>query len=111
MQPIEIIAIMRSKGWLNTEPRNTRERVTSATRYMMVKTGTSNIQLAHKLSGVSDSYIRRKLSEHRWRMEDLDELPQVFGRDTADFVQGYQRMADIDEEENSLSTPEEPHDE
>lgn len=99
MQSNEVIAIMRHKGWLKKEPKSTREKITSAVRYMMVKTGTKNYQLAHELHDVSPSYIRRKLSEHRWTLEDLDVLPFVLGRDAPDYVGGYRRMAQIDDEE------------
>jgi hypothetical protein len=98
MQANEIIAIMRHKGWLTKEPLSTREKITSSVRYMMVKTGTKNPQLAQELR-VSASYIRRKLSEHRWALEDLDELPRILGHEATDYVGGYRRMAQIDDEE------------
>lgn len=98
MQANEVIAIMRHKRWLDREPQTTREKITSAVRYMMVKNGIRNYQLAQELHDVSPTYIRRKLSEHRWTLEDLDKLPGVLGRETPDYVGGYRRMAQIDEE-------------
>lgn len=115
MQANEIIAIMRSRGWLRKEPQKTREKVTSAVRYMMVKNHMTNAELAQELtnpSGVQTvypSYIRRKLSEHRWRLEDLDELPDILGREVSDYVGGYRRMAQIDDEEHQTAAEEQDH--
>ena len=54
-------------------------------------------ELAEELTGVSVPYVRRKLSEDRWRMDDLDALPEIFGREPSDYVQGYRQMAHLDE--------------
>jgi len=117
MQSNEIIAIMRHRGWLKTEPRYTREQITSAVRYMMVKNGMSNHELAKKLTNpdlnhrISPSYIRRKVSEHRWRMDDLDVLPDIFHRHACDLIQGYRHMARLDDTTSSEKPAEESRDE
>lgn len=100
MAPQEIIAIMRHKGWLKREPRSTREKITSATRYMMIKKGFSIAEFASHLDDSSPSYTRRKISEDRWKMEDLDRLPSIFGRSSPDYVGGYLRMAELDDDES-----------
>jgi hypothetical protein len=78
---------------------------------MMIRTRTSAAQLAHMTESVAESYMPKKILDQRWVIEDLDEIPEIFGRTAADFVQGYRRMAEIDEEENRLHPAEENHDE
>lgn len=102
MTPQEIIAIMRHKGWLKMEPQMAREKITSAVRYMMIKNGFTNANLARHLDNSSPNYIRRKLSEDRWKMDDLDLLPQIFGRTPPDYVAGYLWMAELDDSESEL---------
>lgn len=96
MQPIEIVAVMRSKGWLRKEPACTREKITSSVRYLLITHQMGTKQLALELGDVAPTYIRRKLSENRWRIEDLDLLEQTFGISTSDIVAGYKRLQHID---------------
>lgn len=96
-----VISIMRNRGWLRSDPQNTRERVTSAARYMMIKNGMNIIELAPLVGDRSPSYIHKKVAEDRWRMEDLDFLAKVFGRKPSDYVQGYLRLAELDDAETA----------
>lgn len=96
MRPAEIIAIMRSRGWLRTEPADTRERITSSVRYLLVKNGMTVKDLAGEIGGVAVSYIRQKVSDHRWRLEDLDTLEDAFAVPVSDIVAGYRRLEAAD---------------
>lgn len=98
MLPIEIIAIMKSKGWLRAEPSNTKERITSSVRYLMVKHRMTPVELAQEC-GIAKGYVRRKITEHHWTVSDLDVLTEIFDSHPSDLVAGYRQMADIDTDE------------
>jgi len=95
MLPVEIIAVMKNKGWLRTEPFDTKERITSAVRYLLIKHGMSVVQLGDQC-GVARGYMRRKIIQHRWTVPDLDILTEIFDSHPSDLVAGYRQMADID---------------
>lgn len=113
MHPDDVIAVMRHQGWLIKEPNNVKEFITSSVRYMMVRSQMNSGRLAREM-GVSPKYIRRKLTEDHWMLRDLDKLPDIFGYEPHDYVQGYQHMAglgmaELDENEPPTEAEEQEH--
>lgn len=113
MHPDDVIAIMRHQGWLGTEPKAVKDRITASVRYMMVRNRMNSADLAREMEK-SSKYIRRKLTEGHWTIKDLDRLPEIFGYESHDYVQGYQHMAglgmaELDEKEPPTGTGEQEH--
>lgn len=104
---------MRHQGWLTKEPKKVEELITSSVRYLMIRNQVTSKLLAQELH-ISPKYIRRKLTEYRWTPGDLDKLPNIFGYEPHDYVQGYQHMAglgmaELDENEPPTEAEEQEH--
>lgn len=102
MEPDHVIAVMRHKGLLAREPANTKERITSAVHYMMIKNSVGPEILARALGTSSGAhYIQsRKLRGHHWKVSDLDCLGELFGLHPAEFAYGYQAIAESETEDH-----------
>lgn len=102
LDPEQIIGVMHHQGMLATEPATTRERITSAVHYMMIKNGIGPETLARALGTASGAhYIQsRKMRGHHWKVDDLDALGELFGLHPAEFAFGYQAIADSEMEDH-----------
>lgn len=100
MKSHEVVAVMRYKGLLDKQPETSNQRISTATHYMMIKTGTSPEQLAEVLGASSSHYVQhRKLKNGHFKVLDLDKMGEFWGIHPAEFVYGYLALAESDAEE------------
>jgi hypothetical protein len=117
MNPDEVITLMRHWKMIPADGATSRRKITSAVRYMMIMNGHRNKDLAQALNAAaqeltgaqthrSADYVRRKINDERWVMEDLDQLAHIYGRKPGDYVGGYQRLAQLDRSEDTAKDTE-----
>lgn len=100
MKSHEVVAVMRYKGLLDSEPEDSNQRIASAVHYMMIKTGTSPEDLAKILNASSVHYVQhRKLKNAHFKVLDLDKFGEFWDIHPAEFVYGYRALAEADAEE------------
>ena len=99
MKSHEVVAVMRYKKLLEKEPENSNERIASATHYLMIKNGTSADELTQVLGASSAHYVQhRKLRHGHFKVSDLDKMGEFWDIHPAEFVYGYEALAEADAE-------------
>lgn len=95
MTPAEIVAIMRHRGWLDTEPADAKTLINSAVRYLMLRDNIGTDTLATILDR-SPEYVVRKIAAARWTTDDIDFLAETFDCEPADLLRGYRHFLKTD---------------